>query len=704
MHLPSLSLCLVVPAFSVVATAMAGLPPSFDDTDKTLPPPISAGAPDLYKLRYPRLNLTEGSAGRNIEVASKYNMVSYGASQIKSAAMLKQKYPGTTLLRYFVSHYQFEKAGDGSGRPFQSSAAASVGSSVFPGHWLYLAGSKLRASITSSDLVLRVEDSGRFTDGQYVVIYDGGPGAFLRGEHAQITSIDHTRNTLTLAKRGFKSTPTPHLAGAVVAQHQLGAGGQGQPVAPENWSYNFSSRCPLDASGNPMNIVMADWLTAHLSLDGSEKPVGGFEFDGVLFDGERRHLFPLPDVDMDNDLVGDGGLNPATGENMYGIGIEAYYARVRSRLGGSKILVAGGGDMRGFSDLNGAQCEGYPNTGTSYLSPASYVLSGQKFASYSYHVHHHPYGPAYTEVLSKTPTLLYPNLENGGSPPTSNAPFRYSFGMALLENGSYGQKRPGNQPWWDEYSVDVVSGSPTWGQAIPNNDTSTAQIAEVRRHTGWLGSPVGARTRIFNPSLFDVSKTLLLNAGFESGRRGWKNQNVKLSSGKGFSGNFSLHSGPVFNYSTDLYSASIASRVVNSTSADTYTVCFAVKSSAVREFGVQFGRGTMQSLISDPRWKSHTITFQADAGNNTLNFYLGRESTEMWFDEVYLFKGNADVFRRDFNNGSVFVNATAVSQTINTNGKFRRIKGRQDPVNDGSTVGPQLTLPAYDAAILVRVP
>jgi hypothetical protein len=112
----------------------------------------------------------------------------------------------------------------------------------------------------------------------------------------------------------------------------------------------------------------------------------------------------------------------------------------------------------------------------------------------------------------------------------------------------------------------------------------------------------------------------------------------------------------------------------------------------------------MQEIISDTGWKAHTITFQAKAGDNRLKFYVGRESTELWLDEVYLFKGNADVFRRDFQNGTVFVNATPQAQTITTNGNFRRIKGTQDPVNDGSAVGAQLNLPAYDAAVLLRPP
>jgi len=157
-------------------------------------------------------------------------------------------------------------------------------------------------------------------------------------------------------------------------------------------------------------------------------------------------------------------------------------------------------------------------------------------------------------------------------------------------------------------------------------------------------------------------------------------------------------------YGTSLFSASLTSAPIHIASATTYTLCFAVKTSRVREFGVQFGSGQMQTIISGPGWQSHTLTFETAAGDNTISFYLGRESSNVWFDEIYLFKGNPDVFRRDFDNGTVFVNATSVSRRISTNGTFRRIKGTQDPINDGSLVGLQLRLPAYDAAVLVRVP
>jgi hypothetical protein len=180
---------------------------------------------------------------------------------------------------------------------------------------LYLAGSSLKNSIDSNALVLAVNDPSRFAAGQYVVIYNGNPGDFLNGEHAKVTSVDQATGTLTLAARGYKSTPKSHPAGAVVAQHELGAGGSGVPRTPEAWAYNLGTRCPRDANGTQMNVVMAEWLASHLNLNRGGNPVGSFVYDGVLFDGERSYFFPDPAVDMDNDLAADGGLNPITGEN-----------------------------------------------------------------------------------------------------------------------------------------------------------------------------------------------------------------------------------------------------------------------------------------------------------------------------------------------------------------------------------------------------
>ena len=73
----------------------------------------------------------------------------------------------------------------------------------------------------------------------------------------------------------------------------------------------------------------------------------------------------------------------------------------------------------------------------------------------------------------------------------------------------------------------------------------------------------------------------------------------------------------------------------------------------------------------------------------------------VWLDSVYVFEGNPNVFRRDFDNGIVVVNATPSSKTVNLDGTFKRIKGTQDAVNNGATLS-SVTIPAYDSPLLVR--
>ncbi len=64
---------------------------------------------------------------------------------------------------------------------------------------------------------------------------------------------------------------------------------------------------------------------------------------------------------------------------------------------------------------------------------------------------------------------------------------------------------------------------------------------------------------------------------------------------------------------------------------------------------------------------------------------------------------SVQVWRRDFEGGTVLVNASACTQTIPLDGRFQRIAGTQDPkVNDGSIVT-AVTLPPLDGIILIRL-
>lgn len=88
-------------------------------------------------------------------------------------------------------------------------------------------------------------------------------------------------------------------------------------------------------------------------------------------------------------------------------------------------------------------------------------------------------------------------------------------------------------------------------------------------------------------------------------------------------------------------------------------------------------------------------------------------SSVPWFDEYDYRLGNAlsvppnavwdeGIWRRDFQNGVVFVNPTTATRTVNVEPGLRRLAGRQDPViNDGSAVS-QLTLRPKDGIVLRR--
>jgi Hypothetical glycosyl hydrolase family 15 len=88
-------------------------------------------------------------------------------------------------------------------------------------------------------------------------------------------------------------------------------------------------------------------------------------------------------------------------------------------------------------------------------------------------------------------------------------------------------------------------------------------------------------------------------------------------------------------------------------------------------------------------------------------------SSVPWFDEYEYNLGNAlsgppndvwadGIWRRDFQNGVVFVNPTNWTRKVNVEPGLRRLSGKQDPVvNDGSAVG-QLTLRPKDGIVLRR--
>lgn len=670
-----------------------------DDADRT-DSVVNMGNSDVGEQPFPRITLGPIKTTAAPAMLAKYGGAAAKGFSFDWLARVQAENPDFIGKRiYCPQEYQGwteQRCRQGSGIPFNGTGPNTANCDMYAGHWLYSPGSRLQASISATATTVRVADASRFDGGQYAVIYSGNPGAFNNPEHVQIQSVNRSTNTLTLSKRGFKSTARSHPSGAIIAQHVLGNGGG----HPENWAYNMSTESPRDGTGRQMNQVAAAWLADNYDLDNVGRPTDA-SIEGILFDVDFHFVMQGGNqkrIDADNNLIEDRGVSPS-GVNWWGDGLDEFYTRLRNRL--PNVLIVGGViEARGFTSLNGTQLEGWPQRGSYTSARTRYEDINGRMSAYSAHMHHGTEGPRYSEAINRQPTLLYP--DGADVRPTSNAPFRFSFGLALLDDGYYGQQNwHVADPWWDEYSVDVRPGSPNYGRALRSNPTNESAIIE---NQGWMGMPLGPRFRVYSESQFALNRNLMPNSTFDSNLGNWDGEHVNLSRTTSVTqdgaGAMRVSSPTVPTLGAD--DAVVFGPSVSLQAGQEYTLVFSTRADEIRQIEVAFAN-MVQEIYLPAKWTRQVLTFRADR-NVTVRprLKVGREAPGFWLDSVYLFEGNADVFRRDFENAIVVVNATPSQRTVPLNGTFQRIRGTgQDPVNNGATVT-QVTLPPYDAAVLVR--
>lgn len=648
---------------------------------------------------------TQSLAG-DIERYSKYQIIATQAGLIKKVSKLQKDYPDLMYFRMFNPHeylgWGFETNGEtctqGNGIPFNFTTASTNNCGVYAGHWLYRAGTTTTSYINTSATSVTVSDASLFKTGQYAVIYDAPAGSFNNAEHVLVTSRNTSTNTLTIS-RAYKSNAQQHPNGSIIAQHVLG---QSSSNDPRNWVFNLGVNGPKDASGRRLNAYLPVWLQGNYKKTWTGELTDAV-VSGFLFDSDANFLStlaPNETADMDNNLVVDNGIS-VWGQNWYLEGLENFYANLRA-LFPNHIISGGTRDAQGFDSLNGVQMEGFPAYDNfSSTNPSFHRLDGL-FAKYRYQSRHKSTGPAHSHVLSKMPSALYPVSGN----PTSNQTFRFALGMTLLEDGYFASFNSATYPdiWYDEYAVDVTPGSSTYGYAIASNVNDESA---VRAHTGWLGRPQGVRKRIYDDSTFAVNKSLLQNGTFEN--------TADLAAWQGIEVTTSIDSTPAnvqdgtkairvsqhLSYQENFWEAAIRGPKIPVVAGRQYTLVFSAKATTQRDITAQ-AVGLNQRIILGPEWQRFVITFVAEStGSFPIRFNVGAQSTETWFDSVYFFEGNANIYRRDFDNGIVVVNATPQTQTIDLDGTFLRINGTQQPVNNGASIS-SVTLPPYDSALLVR--
>ena len=662
----------------------------------------SSSARPMDDHGFPRLILSETKAFKgNMERYTKYHIVTGQNTSKKKVSQIQGLNPDVMYFWHISPRayqgYLFDGCQTGAGMAFTSSGPTTQGGppnrgcSIYAGHWLYKAGSKLTQAINATTKTLNVQNASLFQTGQYVVIYNAPAGSFTNAEHARVTARNTTNNTITLAARGFKSVAKSHPSGAIVAQHVVGQGG-----SPENWSYNMSTQSPRDGNNKTAGQALADWAAANENLDKFGNPIN-VQVDGIQFDADFYDELKSKKTDANNDLVVDHGISPS-GVNWWGLGLEDFYQAMRNRFP-SKIIISGNRKARGFSSLNGTQMEAFPAKNRTQPVPTFDDINSQ-LSRYVFHLHNNKQGPLHTHNLNKTPTTIYP--EHAPLNQTGNSIMRLGLGMTLLDDGYFGHENSDihPDPWYDEFAVNVTPGAANYGWAVASDENNESA---VRASLGWLGNPLGERSRIYDSAKFQLSKSLVSNGSFDSNLNGWSGSLVNISRDTSVKkdGSASLRASKMTTYKPDYNQVKVKGPKVSTVKNEEYTLVFSARSTAVREFTAAVG-SAINKFIVGTDWRRFVFTFKAKAtGQQLISFGVGRENLQMWFDTVHVFKGNANLFRRDFENGAVVVNVTPTSRTVDLGETFQRIKGTQDPINNGNMLT-SVTIAPWDAAILVR--
>ncbi|HEX5786628.1 MAG TPA: SdrD B-like domain-containing protein [Woeseiaceae bacterium] len=666
-----------------------------DDSNRGRNPPPDGSVPSLNH-QFPRVHAHEIAGGA--ESYSKYQLITAHGGTFPTIETIQERYsPETMLLRHISGRayqsFNYNTCHISGGMAFESTTASSQGGpsadgcGIYAGHWLYRAGTRLRQSIAAGDTVLPVESASRIDAGQYVVIYNAPTGSFNNAEHARVVSVNRSNNTVQV-QRGFKSNKFSHPSGAIVAQHVLGQGSN-----PQLWAFNMSTQSPRDGSGRTFGQFYADWLGKNLLRYGTGTRTTA-NVAGVLFDADFYAEYTVNKVDADNDLVVDDGRGP-NGQNWLGDGLDDFYARVGQRLPGYYILV-GVHHGRGFESAHGLQMENWIDYGNGDYNPKPvYSKLSSMLATYFFNAQERAIGPALITNLTKTPTKLY---SGGHDNVTSNAPFRLAFTTALMEDGYFGtHSELVADPWWDEFAVDVRQGSANFGKAVAKSNTTA-----VHQHRGWLGQALGPFERIYNDADFAASKSLIGNNTFDSNLNGWQSNQVNISrvtSGT-MDGAGAMRVAPP-SLSAGEFGPQVISDTVTTAASTPYTLVFSVRSTGYRIIRVSLGNETVPIPVSE-RWRRYVVTMKPGSGTTRLKFVVGGDDSELWLDSVYLFRGDANVFKREFENGLAIANATAQSRTVDVGPGFRRIDGAQDrTVNNGNSVT-SVTLAPHDGIVLVR--
>ena len=280
---------------------------------------------------------------------------------------------------------------------------------------------------------------------------------------------------------------------------------------------------------------------------------------------------------------------------------------------------------------------------------------------------------------------------------------RFGLGTASLGDG-FGTFNPsdidpatGYMSWWyDEYAVDLTTGRAS---------TSGA-------NTGWLGKALAPYTVIASVGPDDPASA---NPGFESDVSGWTLATTvgATIARDATTAAVGLASGKVVVPAAGANAASTRLATLGYVTFWTgppWTITFWARAAAPRSIraslvdvfnGAEYA-GSNVSL--DGTWRRFTLSFTAPASSPlvSLSLQLGGAAVNVWLDDVHCTRTGINLYRRDFERGTVLVNPTASALPVLLEQSYRHILGTVDLVTNDGSGGTQFTVPGNDAVFLIR--
>jgi len=366
-------------------------------------------------------------------------------------------------------------------------------------------------------------------------------------------------------------------------------------------------------------------------------------------------------------------------------------SRLRRRCGPDFILAGNCGSGTKYGTFNGWTRENFPFQQGGNWYENMFRQVGGYFAD---------------EARFRAPThnfIFSPTAGTNPYEPTTTRRMRFALGsaalgtgFALIGDGNRLLLDPPFDTWWfDEYAVDLATG----------------RASSRRADTGWLGEASGAWYQMIWAG---TGPDAVTNPDFESsvsdGWVLWADASVPAtvtwdttSAARGRA------SARVHVPNAGAEEWHVTFRTVGTLTmqpGQSYSATFWAKSSKPRRITVVAAvPGTSYVLSSrevDVTWRQYQVVLVPRVGCTAqLHFFLAAADGDIWLDDVHLQAGATNLYRRDFQNGTVLVNPAAQALTVPLGTSFRKILGTTDPlVNDGSWVT-EATVPASDALFLI---